>query len=55
MVILSAVDKRNEPLFTMADLEALQRKSARALDTVFQAAQKLNGLTNEDAEELLGN
>lgn len=49
---LTMVDVNNERLFTDAEAEALGRKSAAALDRVFMAAQRLNGMTDEDVEEL---
>lgn len=49
---LTMVDENNERLFTDAEAEALGRKSAAALDRVFMAAQRLNGMTDEDVEEL---
>lgn len=36
-------------------MKALGRKSAAALDRVFAAGQRLNGLTNQDVDELAGN
>ncbi len=41
-----------ELMFSAADIEALGRKSAAALDRVFSTAQKLNGLSPSDVEEL---
>lgn len=38
-----------------ADVKALGRKSALALNRVFEVAQRINGLTEEDMEELAGN
>ena len=45
-------DDGNLPVFLPQDVEALGKKSAKALDRVFTAAQKLNGFTDEDVEEL---
>ncbi len=44
-----------ERIFTESDVAALGRKSAKALDRVFDVAQRLNGMTEEDLEELAGN
>lgn len=41
-----------EPLFTQQDVHALGEKSGAALDRVYQAAQRLSGLSDEDFEEL---
>ncbi len=41
-----------QPLFTLADVEALTRKSGAALDRVFSVAQRLSGLSEEDMAEL---
>lgn len=43
------------PLFTDADIAALTKKSAAALERVFIAAQRLNGLTDDDVKDLAGN
>lgn len=42
-------------LFTEKDVEALGKKSARALSRVFDAARALSGFTEEDVKELEGN
>ena len=52
---LVIVDESNERLFSEKDVKALGRKSAAALDRVFAAGQRLNGLTNQDVDELAGN
>lgn len=48
-------DEDGVRLFTEEDVEALGRKSAKALDRVFAVAQRLNGFSQEDLEELAGN
>lgn len=45
-------DADGERLFTDADVTALGRKSAKALNTVFEVAQGLNGLSTDDVKEL---
>ena len=52
---LVIVDESNERLFSEKDVKALGRKSAAALDRVFAAGQRLNGLSNQDVDELAGN
>jgi hypothetical protein len=53
LVIVTAVDETGEPLFD--DVEALGKKSAAALTILFEAAQKLNKLTEQDVKELAKN
>lgn len=55
MVALCVVDEGGQRLFTDADVVALGRKSAAALDRVFSVAQRLAGLTDEDVDELAEN
>lgn len=52
---LAAVCMVNEAgarLFTDAEVAELTKKSAAALQRVFEVAQRLAGITDEDAEEL---
>ena len=49
LVALCVVDEKGERLFSEADAEALGKKSGSALGRVFEAAQRLNGLTEEAA------
>ena len=42
-------------LFAAKDEAALNSKSAKAIDRLFQTAQELNGLREEDVDELVGN
>lgn len=51
LVALTTVDESGARLFSEADVAALATKSAAALNRVFMAAQKLNGLTEEAAAE----
>lgn len=44
LVALTVCDAQGERLFGDSDLDALGRKSARALDRVFSVAQRLNGI-----------
>jgi len=55
LVALSAVDENGKRLFTFEEAKLLGEKSARALDRVFGAAQKLSGFTAKDMEELTEN
>ena len=54
LVQLCIIDERGQLLFSKEDIAALGRKSAAALARVFEAAQRLSGLTDEDMEELEG-
>ena len=44
-----------ELMFSVADIEALGKKSAAALDRVFTASQKLSKISDGDVEELVKN
>lgn len=52
LVALTVVDENGNRIFTDDDVEALGRKSAAALNRVFEVAQRLSGLTQADMEEL---
>jgi hypothetical protein len=49
------VDESGARLFAEADVLALGGKSAAALDRVYEAARRLNGISQEDVDELAGN
>lgn len=51
----SIVGKNSERLFSDADIHALGRKNAAALDRVYTVAQRLSGITKEDAEAIAKN
>ena len=55
LLAATIVDERDQQLFTVSDLSALGRKSAVALDRVFVAAQRLNGLQADAVEESVKN
>ena len=48
-------DESGGLLFTEEDIPVLQAKSAQALDRVFQVAQRLSGIGQEDIEETVKN
>lgn len=52
LVALVCVNEEGEPLFSGYDIPDLGRKSAVALDRVFEKAQEMNGFTPKDIEEL---
>ena len=52
---LVIVDDEGELMFTPDEIDKLGKKSASALDRIFEQAQVLNGLRQSDLEELEGN
>jgi len=48
----TAVDEDGKKLFTAADIKELTKKSAVALQKVYEAATRLSGMSDEDVEEL---
>jgi hypothetical protein len=54
LVVLTACDEKGERLFQDADIEALGKKSAAAMDRVFGVSAALNGFTSGDIESLEG-
>ena len=55
LVALTVVDGLGDPLFTDADIQALGNKNASALNRIFQKAQELSGLNEEEVEEMVKN
>lgn len=55
LVAACAVDGNGNALFYPTDVELLGEVSSSALSRVFDAARELNGMTDEDVEELAGN
>jgi len=55
VVARSAVDEEGNKIFTDADIPALAMKSAAALNRVYEVAQRLSGITQEDVNELTKN
>lgn len=51
----SIVDDKGELMFSEKDIQKLGKKSAAALQRIFNAAQKLNHITDGDVEELAKN
>ena len=52
---LTLCDEAGVRLFDAADVARLTAKSAKALDRVFDRAQRLNGMGAADIEEMVGN
>lgn len=55
LCIMCMRDDKGEMLFSLDDVPAIQAKSAAALDRVFQVAQRLSGIGQEDIEETVKN
>lgn len=55
LVVLACVDEAGARLFSDADVAALGKKSAAALDRIFGVAQRLAGLGEKDIEALTAN
>lgn len=55
LVVRAAINGDGQRLFTDKDAPLLGRKSAAALQRVFEVAQRLSGLSDQDVEELVGN
>lgn len=49
------VDEKGVRVFDDSDVKALSRKSAKALDRVYDVGARLAGMRKEDAERLVGN
>lgn len=52
LAIATLVDDDNQPMFDEKDIEALGKKSCAALDRVFEAAQRLNLISDKEVETL---
>ena len=55
LVGLTVIDEGGQRLFTDDEVDLLGAKSGAALDRIFAIAQKLNGLSGADVEELTKN
>lgn len=55
LVASCIVDAEGQQLFAQSDVTKLGHKSAIALNRVFDVAQRLSGLTDDDVEDLSGN
>ena len=52
---MSIVDEHGKRFFSDAEMAVVGGKSSAALQHVFETAQRLSGLSNEQVEELAGN
>lgn len=55
LIVLAACDAEFRPIFNEGDVRALGDRNAKALQRVFEVAQRLAGMTKADVEELSGN
>ena len=55
VVARSIVDENGNRIFSDADIPALAKKSALALNRVYEVAQRLSGISQEDVDELTKN
>lgn len=55
LVSLTVIDEEKKPIFTVADIDALGQKSAKALDRIFEVAQRLSKIGANDIEEMAKN
>ncbi len=55
VVARSVVDEEGKRIFEDEDIAALGRKSTAALNRVYEVAQRLSGITQEDVDELTKN
>lgn len=55
LVALTVVDEAGNLLFDVSDVDRLARKSAAALERVFAAAQRINGLGVEAQDDIAKN
>ena len=55
LAVLCLCDESGNRMFEDAEAETLGRKSAAALDRIFEVARRLNALTDSDVEELRKN
>lgn len=52
---LCLCDEHGKRLFSNNDVAELGKKNARALDRVYDKASQINGITDKDVEDILGN
>lgn len=55
LLVRCLVDEAGDPLFKRADADELGAKSGAVLDRLFAVAQRLNGVTKADVDELAKN
>ena len=55
LIQLTVMNGDGQPMFTKADLQKINSKSASVIDRIWDVSRRLSGLTKEDAEELVEN
>ena len=55
LAVATVVDAKGGRLFDDSDIGPLGNKSAAALDRIMGVAMKLNGLSKDDVEDMVGN
>lgn len=55
LVARCCIDENGERLFSDTQISELAKKSGRALDRVYEVAQELSGITEEELEEITEN
>jgi len=55
LVVAGVIDEDGELVFSQSDIPAVSRKSAAALEPVFDTIRRLSGMTEADVEELSKN
>lgn len=55
LVVMATCDAQGKPLFAERDIGWLGEKSAAALDRIFDVAQRLSRISDDDVEELAKN
>jgi len=52
LLVYTVCDESGTPLFSEADIEALGKKSANALQRLWEVAVRLSGISGQEAEEI---
>jgi len=55
LCVMTVCDEKGNRIFKDGDIPALGKKAAKALSVIFDKAQELNGLSDEDVEKLSKN
>lgn len=55
LAVLSIVDEKGDRVFNDADIDMLGDKSGAMLDRVFDAVQRLSGISGDDVDEMVKN
>ena len=55
MAVMCVVDEKGKSVFTLSDIKLLGKKSASALDKIYDIGVKLAGLKKEEIDEEIEN